>query len=307
MAPARCASSGCSLGRGARALLAGMRFLALLCPLQTLSDHGFLRPQRRPRPLTCRWRTRSWRSTNPSADSCEFFVQECLGLILTISHHFLYELWVAVQLRFGIQLPQHLDPLHLDDLVLGARKGPLGNPLVDLLYEVCFLIQRKVAGELITPIHYVWHRLGLGSPVLWVYLYHPYLVRLGVGKLAYGRVLREQAVPIQSPVCVHGLDQGWECGRSKDHLDVDPVSVAAASLEFATNDVSGANEEHRARRFYQPLDPPEVDMPFQHALQLIAGPRGSRRKVRTDRRRASDVAEEAIRLKKPIVEDPILK
>ena len=48
-------------------------------------------------------------------------------------------------------------------------------------------------------------------------------------------------------------------------------------------------------------------MPFQQALQLIAGPRGSRRKVRTDGRRTTDVAEEAICLKKPIVEDSILK
>src|SRR5215212_2009905 len=134
--------------------------------------------------------------------------------------------------------------------MFGARKGPLGDPLVDLLYEVYSLIQRKVAGELITPIQYVWHRLGLGSPVLRVYLYHPYLVGLRVGKLAYGRVLREQAIPIHAPVCVHGLEQGRECGRSKDHVGVDPVSVAAKSLEFATDDVSGANEEHRARRFY---------------------------------------------------------
>src|SRR5215204_416092 len=148
-------------------------------------------------------------SVSPSADSCEFFVQEFLGLILTVSHHSLYELWVAVQLRFGIQLPKHLDPLYIDDFVLGARKEPLGNPLVNLLYEVRFLIQRKVAGELITPIHYVWHCLWLGSPFLWIYLYHPYLVRLRVGKLAYRWVLREQAVPIHSPVCVHSFEQGW--------------------------------------------------------------------------------------------------
>src|SRR5215204_6032421 len=246
-------------------------------------------------------------SVSPSGNSCEFFVQEFLGLILTISHHSLYELWVAVQLRFGIQLPKHLEPLHLDDLVLAARKQPLGNPLVDLLYEVGFLIQRKVAGELITPIHYVWHPLGLDSPFLWVYLYHPYLVRIRVGKFTYGRVLREQAVPVHAPVCVHRLEQSRECGRSKDHLDVDRISIAAESLEFATNDVSGADEEHWARRFYQPLDPLEVDMPFQHALQLIAGPRGNRRKVRTEGRRTTDIAEEAIRLKKPIVQDPILK
>src|SRR5215212_1176837 len=138
-------------------------------------------------------------SASRFADSCESFVQECLGLIFTVSHHFLYESWVAVQLRFGIQLPKHLDPLHLDDFKFGARKGPLGDPLVDLLYEEYSLIQRKVAGELITPIQYVWHRLGLGSPVLRVYLYHPYLVGLRVGKLAYGRVLREQAIPIHTP------------------------------------------------------------------------------------------------------------
>src|SRR5215210_3792948 len=137
-------------------------------------------------------------SATSSVDFCEFFVQERLGLILTISYHSLYELWVAVQLRFGIQLPKHLNPLHLDNLVLGARKIPLSNPLVNLPYEVRFLIQRKVAGELITPIHYVGHRLWLGSPLLWIYLYHPYLVRLRVGKLAYRRVLREQAVPIHS-------------------------------------------------------------------------------------------------------------
>src|SRR5918995_6503645 len=157
-------------------------------------------------------------SAGPFANySCEFFVQELLGLLFTVSHHPLDKSWVAVQLRFGIQIPQHLDPLQLDDLVLGARKGPLGNPFVDLLYKVSFLIQRKVAGELITPIHYVWHRLRLGSPVLWVYLYYPYLVRLRVGKFAYGRVLREQAVPINASVCVHGLEQGRECGRSKEH------------------------------------------------------------------------------------------
>src|SRR5215204_4679989 len=165
-------------------------------------------------------------SVSPSGNSCEFFVQEFLGLILTISHHSLYELWVAVQLRFGIQLPKHLDPLHLNDLVLGARKGSLRNPLVDLLYKVYFLIQRKIAGELITPIHYVWHRLWLDSPVLGVYLYHPDLVRLRVGKFAYGRVLRKQAVPIHAPICVHSLEQGRKCCRSKNHLDVDPVSVA---------------------------------------------------------------------------------
>jgi hypothetical protein len=106
---------------------------------------------------------------------------------------------------------------------------------------------------------------------------------------------------------VHSFEQGWECSRSKDHVDVDPVSVAAESLEFTTDDVSGANEEHRARRFYQPLDPPEVDMPFQQVLQLIAGPGGSRRKIRTDGRRATEVAEEAIRLKEPIIQDSILK
>ena len=67
-----------------------------------------------------------WGSASPSADSsCEVIVQECLGLILTVSHHTLYGLQVAVQLRFGN--PKHLDPLHLDDLVLGARKDPLEN------------------------------------------------------------------------------------------------------------------------------------------------------------------------------------
>src|SRR5918997_6068935 len=89
-------------------------------------------------------------SEGPSANySCEFFAQECLGLFFTVSHHPLDESWVAVQLRFGIQIPQHLDPLQLDDLVLGARQGPLGNPFVDLFYEVCFLIERKVACELV--------------------------------------------------------------------------------------------------------------------------------------------------------------
>ena len=64
-------------------------------------------------------------SEGPSANySYEFFVQECLGLFFTVSHHPLDESWVAVQLRFGIKIPQHLDPLQLDDLVLGARKSP---------------------------------------------------------------------------------------------------------------------------------------------------------------------------------------
>ena len=35
-------------------------------------------------------------SAGPSADYCEFFVQEFLGLMFTVSHHLLYELRVAV-------------------------------------------------------------------------------------------------------------------------------------------------------------------------------------------------------------------
>src|SRR4051794_33243332 len=124
---------------------------------------------------------------------------------------------------------KHLDPPQLDMLVLLILLVLLiffvyfaGNAkdfvllvvavaqfiyqLVDSLYGVCFLIQRKVAGKLITPVHYAWHRLRLGAPILRVYLYHPYLVGFCIGKLAYGWVLREQAVPIYAPAGVHGLE-----------------------------------------------------------------------------------------------------
>src|SRR5215212_3965696 len=77
----------------------------------------------------------------PPADSSSSYywrcmVQECLGPILSVSHHRPYEAGVAVKLRCRrIQIPEHLNPRHLDDLVLGAREDPLGNPLVDLLCE----------------------------------------------------------------------------------------------------------------------------------------------------------------------------
>src|SRR5919199_3493733 len=70
---------------------------------------------------------------SPPANSCKFFIQEFLGLFFAVSHQLLYELRIAIQLRFGIQITKHLKPLHIDNLVLGTCKSSLSDPLVDFL------------------------------------------------------------------------------------------------------------------------------------------------------------------------------
>src|SRR5919202_234573 len=106
---------------------------------------------------------------------------------------------------------------------------------------------------------------------------------------------------------MHSLEQGRERGRGEDHIYVDPVSAAAESLELTPEDINGPNEQHRARRFYELLEPLEIDMLFQQALQLIPGPRRSIRTVRTDGRRTANVAEEPVCLKEIIIQEPIPK
>src|SRR5215208_2874789 len=185
---------------------------------------------------------------------------------------------------------EHRNPSHFDDLLLGAWKIPLSDPLIDFFYEEYFLVQRKVAGELVTPIHYVRHRLRLGPSRFRVYLYHPYLVGFRVAQLTYGRVLRKQAIPIHAPVDMHSPEQGWDCGRREDRIDGDLVSTALEGFEFAATNINGANEQQRARRFYELFEALKIDMLFQHTLQQILPPR--RIKIRAGGRCATDVGEE---------------
>jgi hypothetical protein len=84
-------------------------------------------------------------------------LKEFLGLLFAVSHHPLNERWVAIKLRFGIQVLNHLDPLHLDipvfpvflvgiagdakDFVLPVFAfAEFVDEVVDLIYEVGFLV-----------------------------------------------------------------------------------------------------------------------------------------------------------------------
>jgi hypothetical protein len=73
-------------------------------------------------------------------------------LLFAVSHHVLYEGRIESQLGFDIQLEQHLNPSDFDVSVLGARQKPGFKLLVDAFYEVDFLIQGKITGELVAPV-----------------------------------------------------------------------------------------------------------------------------------------------------------
>src|SRR3712207_8060054 len=75
----------------------------------------------------------------PLANSCTFFVQEFLGLFFAVSHHPLYECWVAIQLRFGIQIPKQLDPLYLD-----RKSTRLNSSHANISYAVFCLKKKKI-------------------------------------------------------------------------------------------------------------------------------------------------------------------
>src|SRR3712207_7194160 len=110
-------------------------------------------------------------------------------------------------------------------LFRSGREEPLLQQLVDLFDGMELLVEGEVAGELVTPVRYLYYRPRLGLELLGVYLDHPDLVWPLVGELPDRGVLREDAVPVGPPVAgAHRSEERRDGRRGEYGFRGDPVS-----------------------------------------------------------------------------------
>ena len=173
--------------------------------------------------------------------------------------------------------------------MIGAQPTPR-QPVVGLFNEEQLLLEREVASEFVAAVGDVARQPGFRVAFVRVDLDDPDLVRLVIPVLQAGkkaadrRVLREQAVPIDTAADLDGAEQLGNGGRGKQGLDRDLLfrfrMVGMKRREFSRPDLDSPHHQARRIRLERFSHLREVDMPLDDAGEVILA--GGRHLVWTD-------------------------